>query len=211
MTILLIGESYNRGSIVWRQADRMCLKTPEQWAEWSPRAGCFKSGPGRQRLLDVGLMWDNSMNLCPPFERWRPAYAKQVADLIVTQNQNQNQYYVLLGRRVQVAFGVDWSARNGQLVTVSNSTTNETCGLLCVPHPSGLNRVWNDEWEVALTESMIKRALSPHKRSCCLCKHPCWETDACKCGLSVCPRCLELHGKTHLGDRHLSVYVESVS
>lgn len=102
------------------------------------RVGAFRTLASRSRLVACGLRWDAAMNLLWPEGQppgpWDERLARRVASLMLRESHD---VYLLAGRRVARAFGlVD--------VTIPSLWRVQGKSLLVVPHPSGLNRLWND-------------------------------------------------------------------
>jgi len=78
----------------------------------------------------MNLLWPEGQ---PPGP-WDERLARRVASLMLRESHD---VYLLAGRRVARAFGlVD--------VTIPSLWRVQGKSLLVVPHPSGLNRLWND-------------------------------------------------------------------
>lgn len=131
MSIVVIGE--RRNARPWRPAD------PKK--EMDPRfllkMGAFNRGTAWRFMHDkVGLRWNAAMNLLMPTwaggEDWRSNRAEEVARACAPYLEKEFDCIVLTGRRVAQAFGksIDFLERDGKYFSL--------------PHPSGLNRWWND-------------------------------------------------------------------
>jgi len=187
MTPLIIGERANRSALQREM-------TPHRWLRIARRVGAFRdlsfhqNVRTREKLIAVSIDPDwPSMNLCPPGhtdDPWPKKFAKEVAGLI------GEEILILLGRKVQAAFGVTSPVPFGMLIDGR---------FLCMPHPSGLNHFWNDGLEVLRTRVMARGALlGAHK--CCLCDQPVDKNSVCQgCGRHVCAVCHSLHEPAHMG------------
>jgi len=162
---------------------------PARWYRMSLRLGCFHTGESRARLESVGLTCADSLNLTPPAPqgvKWDRTYARAVAEVVRTDRRWDR--IVALGNRAAQALRLDRRAR-GDL---------QENRFVCVPHPSGLCRFWNDHFEVRLLAALVRRSLSDLADSCrcavSMCGQPCVEEDFCElCQKFVCPRCQPLH------------------
>lgn len=196
--LILVGERANTARARGDYSD------PARWADVCLRAGAFRDDQSQKRLRAIGAEWHGSLNLLPPGRAaespWEPAYAKVVASVV--EKAVPRGRLLLCGRRVQSAFGVAWSPPYGYLVGRR---------YLCLPHPSGLSRFWNDASAVLECEIMTQRGVDLLNDSwCAVCDHPCWSRlDTCQgCKKTVCPHCCMAHGDTHRGERHLTIYRE---
>ena len=131
------------------------------------------------------------MNLCPPGrgdDHWPRGFAAEVAKIVRGLDTGK---VFLLGRRVQEAFGIDRGVPYGTLIDGR---------FLCLPHPSGLCRVWNDGIELEIIRAQVHMALDTEARGrCCICGHPCTRWSWCKaCKRYACVRCADVHEKAHL-------------
>lgn len=102
-------------------------------------------------------------NLCP--QRWSAKIARTRAEELL--EERRGGAIVLLGRRVAAAFGCgDFPPFSRRVLDSRDPATT----LYLIPHPSGLNRVWNAP--DALAEA--RRVLAPLLRPLCKCGHdPC--------------------------------------
>lgn len=179
MSALLVGEQFSDGETPKRLA-------PKTWARTSLRLGCFHDGVGRAKLETIGCRWDVSMNLLPPGIPWDKAFAHEVALLA---EQLGHRRVILLGRKVAASFGIDWPIRWGILCWER---------FVVVPHPSGLNRVWNTLDRDALHQLMSCTLDERLTLRCCICTQPC--RIACpQCKKAVCTSCWALHRPAHMG------------
>ena len=115
-----------------------------------------------QRLVEIGLRWDHSTNLLPGLPNSKATFNKDdvVAGRLMVDRISQwarteiNQGFVdridpvLLGANVCRCFGLPFEP--------INSYPSELGTIFVLPHPSGLNRWWNDP-----------QNLSDAKRFCC--------------------------------------------
>lgn len=179
---MIIAERANRPE--WRRTRPL---TPRQWCQISARLGAFNDQSFLlEKLESIGLSRElPRMNLCPPgrtYDTWPRAFAAAVADEIM--RWYPREVLCLLGRKVQQAFGVDPHVPYGTLV--------DDC-LLVLPHPSGLNRFWNDVVSVATLEAKVEGVFHG-VGGCCICRHPCQKFSFCrKCKKYLCPTCFGLH------------------
>lgn len=156
MKPLIIGEAPSRaGNRYWQfplsglVGKRLCI-----WAGLSPDDGGSPYGryywPLRERF--------DLMNL---IERWPgpqgrgAAFPAEQARVAFTQLDLRGRVVVLLGRRISDAVGLqidfyDWLGKD---------TCSLGCDLVAIPHPSGLNRRYNDDEHVLNTERTLREAL----------------------------------------------------
>jgi hypothetical protein len=110
---------------------------------------------------------DRTMNLLPPAPqkvRWAPTLAGQVAIAWYPHLLDYEVTY-LCGRKVASAFGVPvsgpipsrWGLSSADWGDCFLLQDDEECDhtLVVLPHPSGLNRFWNDEIAVELAREML--------------------------------------------------------
>lgn len=178
--------------LVGQRANGKCLRRPRNRAlennvRFLRRLGAFKSGPSRQKLIALGLTWDEAVNLLPQrptsLDTWLArdkAVAKRNAKAIMDYAQANDMDIVLLGNRVAEAFGLKYEP--GRVMSIlayktseSRITANDVIrgrkkakkhlgDILILPHPSGRNRYWNDENNVSRTVSTITRFLVGRKK-----------------------------------------------
>lgn len=141
-TLLVIGERMNLPRRL-----RYDALPVSRWVDVSLRLGAFNKDVRLRDLL--GREWDASMNLLPPARQgdyWDAGKARLVAHLAPVADFDR---VVLCGRRVASAFGFSrWS----MLHSVER--------FMLVPHPSGMNRLWNDEFYVQAAKDMVKEFLA---------------------------------------------------
>lgn len=99
------------------------------------RCGAFRSGRCYDFLRDLGLRWDDGMNLLHPsrYAPWCADTAAKVANFVRAHLDREYDVVVLCGTKVRAAFGlghVEWLERYAKY--------------LVIPHPSGRCRTWND-------------------------------------------------------------------
>lgn len=97
------------------------------------RAGALRWGTSRKRLIDLGLRWDNAVNVLGPASRpglWHQVFAKSVVRWLKPAALSAYDVVVLLGSRVAKTWGESPGEVRARVVSL--------------PHPSGRNRLWND-------------------------------------------------------------------
>ena len=111
--------------------------TVDEFADRFERANLLDAYPGK---LDgsKGTLWD-------------PISAKKRADEIVGERFGASRYVVLLGRRVATAFGV------GRVDYMEETAAIRGAAVVVLPHPSGINRWYNDARNVARASAFMKR------------------------------------------------------
>lgn len=137
--VLLVGERENRPG--WEADDALHLGRIEALRRQGGSAavlsflesvGALRWGTSRKRIADLGLRWDNAINLLGPSARpgqWNPVLARSAATAARPAAMEKYDAVILLGVRVAKAWGEAEPAR----ARVAN-----------LPHPSGRNRLWNN-------------------------------------------------------------------
>lgn len=77
---------------------------------------------------------------------------------LVEESADPTDAIILLGRRVQRAFGLEQQEPLTTIVRGSGTT------ILCLPHPSGLNRWWNDPAHVVEATTALRALWGAHSR-----------------------------------------------
>jgi hypothetical protein len=204
---LLVAESDPRAEPLGAPA------SPLEWLSLASRRGAFQGPRGemaRAKLSQLGLEWDWSLNLLPPRSAWDPVRARETAVLLARSlsaapASERPRRVILVGRRVADAFGAPAALPWGGLVPAV-MTADSAPRHVVVPHPSGLSRVWNDEWEVALIRCRVAASMSLRGEDfpCAVCGQPTLPEDACAaCGAQACFCCRDAgyhgHGQPCLG------------
>lgn len=152
MKVVVVGERANRDG-------PYPLPFPLEWARVSPSEGAFSDERSRSRLSSLGVRWEeaDSLNLMPPSRdrSWCRRYASEVADLLLPSLRGR--LVLACGRRPVAAFGVKES-RWGDATTVGGVR------VVLLPHPSGLNRFWNDPADVDRLASRLRVLLRKEAR-----------------------------------------------
>lgn len=131
--ILLVGESANRSMTNGEYSSVQLMTVGSSlWARWLLSLGAFANGC---RYSDMGMRWDASLNLLPPGAEWDKGAAQMTANAVM--RYIRPSLVLLAGRRVSSAFG----ASGGRLPSLTSTVAGS---LLCLPHPSGRCRCWND-------------------------------------------------------------------
>jgi len=138
---LLVGERFNMDSTLM----------PERW-RWalSKRLGVFRKGCRYDRMIE----WDDGANLLWPHrgDSTRHWDAEAARAFVATIPTDEYDVIYMAGRKVATAFGVPdtipfgsvLSYVDGDLYRLEWSEVMGTTRLITLPHPSGLNRWWND-------------------------------------------------------------------
>jgi len=176
--ILLVGE---RISLTESQAT---MPAPSLWIKRALAEGCFHDGAGRVKLESVSCKWTHSMNLLPPGHGWDAEYAASVAAKLTGYDR-----LLLLGRRVQAAFKIPGQPQWGRLIDDK---------FVIVPHPSGLNRVWNTLDVGSLGYRVLMSLDVWVTTRCCICDQPA-RGQCAECARHVCMSCWPLHRPAHMG------------
>jgi hypothetical protein len=156
---VLIGERMNRRT--YRPTRWPEVVQTERYWRLQLRFGLFRDGQGRQRLESLGLRWEDGLNLLPPDPQgvpWDAVTAREVAAAWLPRLRGYDVTY-LCGGRVLDAFGVD---RCGLRLSQLYGRPLDIGGALatCLPHPSGLNRWWNDPRNPERLKRRLRRAAS---------------------------------------------------
>lgn len=144
--ILLVGERMNLGRD-WRPR-----LSSDDSIELRLRLGAFKTPASVRSLVACGLRWDRALNLLWPStsNSWDADLARAVASRLLDL---ETGLIIAAGRRVAAAFGL------GEVVIPSRWRVRSRW-VLVVPHPSGLNRMWNDP----ATYDRVRELWSAHER-----------------------------------------------
>jgi len=110
------------------------------------RIGAFRKGPAFTRLDRIGvtresLLW--TANLMPPAPqgvKWNKELAERLAEVGRNDFCRNMDLLFLCGKPVAEAFGANARHGVGDVVVI----TKRTKGVI-IPHPSGLNRWWQDD------------------------------------------------------------------
>lgn len=86
--------------------------------------------------------------------KWPQSRARQLALNLKGSGLMHDRVVVLLGRQVKQAFGLD-KIDNCRLYDYGRGTK-----IGCIPHPSGLNRWYNEEENRAAVEQFLRRVLT---------------------------------------------------
>ncbi len=137
-SILLVGERGNFQNLSGRKISWRVLH----------RIGAFKDGPSGKRLKGLGLEWGESINLLSPM----PSKAA-THDPHDVEEMRENAWMTLLHARVSGAVIVSCGQRAtealGAKYTPLSIQEIEGVILYVLPHPSGRNRWWNSNSELA--------------------------------------------------------------
>jgi hypothetical protein len=137
---LAIGERFNQNA--WRPV----IVDPDSF-ELRRRMGFYNRGPRLKMLQDLGVRWDDGINLLLPSPlpgEWDAVEARRVANL-VSRHVLAYRYVLLFGQRVCAAFGIPWAPC--QFVPASElgeAMIGYRTEFVPLPHPSGRCRMWND-------------------------------------------------------------------
>lgn len=149
---MLIAEQFNM-----QRRERWEDLSPERWVQLSWRLNVFRKARSRQKLAYAGVDWEVGLNLTPPAPQgvaWDETYARRVAEVLWPRLLSNDLTY-LCGKRVQQAFGLPHFASTIGLFFVpsclktfawelrDHDDPRSESEVMCVPHPSGLSRWWN--------------------------------------------------------------------
>lgn len=162
--VLLVAERFNLPrNARWEGYVEMNVR---HWVRVAIRCGVFRRGHTSAKLGLIGVTWDEALNLLPPApqgERWDPRAARRVAE-VVLEDRRQYSHVFLCGRKVAQAMGHGrWPMLHSAVVSHNLLTHVDqapaTCKVMLVPHPSGLNRFWNDDVEIEVARDMVQEFL----------------------------------------------------
>lgn len=138
--------------------------TPERWSEIAHRFPVFPDGRSRRRLRELGVEVDRlpAVNLAPPDRQsvpWDADFAEASALRMLTRLTREFDVMVVCGVRACVALNV---LRRGNPVTEVyghplRPYRPDGTVVVPVPHPSGLNRWWNEPARVAALADRLSR------------------------------------------------------
>lgn len=162
-SVLLCAERFNLGdssrwreSTIWRRYDEITREgTPDEirrWLDFSWRCSCYKRrcGDTARKLEALGIRRGTAcLNMLPPADcgEWDEVAACRVASTMKLWLYDTRRYerLVMFGKRVAEAL-----VGPCELLGMYNVGPAAVPAIV-VPHPSGLNRWWNDRenWERA--------------------------------------------------------------
>ena len=90
-------------------------------------------------------------------QRWDRQQASEAGAAVCAANDLSGRHVVLLGRKVAEAVGVPYAPFKTHEMWWGPATT--------LPHPSGLNHVWNDEANVRRAERFLRHLLGTGRRA----------------------------------------------
>jgi hypothetical protein len=162
--VLIVGERFNQARSP--SLDKLAEFDSLRWIEVAMRLGALANC--RRRLERFGIKLATSitcrdgvkfpvgaraLNLLPPAplsdKKWPRELARKIGSLVMRHVSPSYDVTLLMGKRVAAAFGVDPAWDFGELIKCE-------VALLILPHPSGLNRVWNDSQEIERLASLVK-------------------------------------------------------
>lgn len=172
--ILLVAERFNLPrNAVW---DGYVELNVQHWVRIALRAGVFRKGFSASKLKLIGVRWTDAMNLLPPApqgERWDSRAARRVADEVVrlaaadrlhagptAMRKAPPSHVFICGRRAAESFGqpyAGWPMLHSTEVLWHPLVASK---VMLIPHPSGLNRFWNDDVEIEVAREMVQEFLA---------------------------------------------------
>ena len=118
-------------------------ESPNPHGEWTwERASARRM----EQLIGRRVTWYNLFEVEP--ERWSAMRARAAASGLLAELTHDHTV-LMLGRRVCAAFG-------HQKLPWLHGSLSKHALLVAVPHPSGLNRWWNDPANVELAETTLR-------------------------------------------------------
>jgi len=139
MRLLLIGERMNGPT--WRPDEWPSLRGDRYW-RLMLRVSAFNAEKSKAKLALIGLTEYDAVNLLPPDPqgvRWDSAKANEVAVSWLNHMREYDRCF-LAGKRVAASLGV----RGNLPDLVGKKLSVFGVKVTVIPHPSGLNRFWND-------------------------------------------------------------------
>ena len=143
MTVIIVGEAPSR-----------------------PDAEAFSASSSRDRLKQLLQVSDEQLdkyyhcvNLCS--DSWNPEEAREAAYALVTLAKHHSKF-LLCGRKVQKTFQDSVLRKMDATSFPSNKlfVYGDQCfTYVCIPHPSGRNRFWNDPENIERTQAFLRKAL----------------------------------------------------
>jgi len=165
--ILVVAERFNQARS--RSLEELLQRDLGRWLQVSLRLGALAGSSRRLQRLGLQLAksvtnpWGKSfpqaahaLNLLPPAPlraKWPREQARKVAFRVLSQLSPSYDVTLLMGRRVAQALDVDEAWRFGELICCEVK-------LVVLPHPSGLNRIWNDSQEISRLAHTLKEVLA---------------------------------------------------
>lgn len=150
MDLILVGERANQKH--WRPT----LITNLGNLKLRLALGAFTKGAARKRLKDLGLRWKYSINLLWPDPQgtpWREEEAALVVSCIRQELERRFCPILLIGKKVQKAF------------VIEGDPLEQKRPYILVPHPSGLNRWWNDFDNLKRARELFNEVTNVKERS----------------------------------------------
>lgn len=161
---LVIGERFNR-------PPRGYTSEQSRSIDFLIGVGAFPSGQSRERLEDLGVDLTHSLNLLSPSTQevgWPMDRARGVARRLWDRVRDYDLVW-LVGKNPATAFGLTscellylYALPQGPggkvqgefLAGTIRTPPRPVLGVL--PHPSGLNRWWNDDWQIEIARDFVR-------------------------------------------------------
>lgn len=135
----------------WPDVDR------EEYWDLMLRMSAFRDPMSTSKFKKIGLETWSAVNLLPPDPQGIPWDAKMATVVAKTWRERLAHYefVVLVGQRAATAFGlsIKTSFLMGQVFDLDGITAT------IVPHPSGLNRWWNDTSRVRELKKCLRSVM----------------------------------------------------
>lgn len=139
-SLIVVGERMNQAT--WRPRDwPVAVSHPRYW-KLMRRLGAFNDEKSKTKLASLGLTGYDAVNLLPPDPQRSPWDAERAKEVMAAWLDHLRGYdrCFLTGVKVSAAIGL----RGRQVGLLGRRSS--VCGVrvVVIPHPSGLNRFWND-------------------------------------------------------------------
>ena len=129
----------------------------EEYWDLMLRMSAFRDPMSTSKFKKIGLETWSAVNLLPPDPQGVPWDAKMATAVakIWRERLTRYEFVVLVGQRVATAFGlsIKTSFLMGQIFDLDGITAT------IVPHPSGLNRWWNDTSRVRELKKCLRSVM----------------------------------------------------
>lgn len=147
MKVLAVGERFNQRE--WRPQPEM-----EFSFDLRVRMGLYNKGPRRAFLDNLGIRWNDGINLLWPHPvpgTWDPHEAR---DVVIAIGLDVIKYdtVLLFGRRVCEAFLIPFRVGEVYPWGIERQVTN----VIPLPHPSGRSRLWHHPNTIKIIEKLAE-------------------------------------------------------
>jgi len=151
-SVCVVGERCNG-----RRRSHWDTASIETWAKFTWSVAAFFDGPSRSKLLSIGLDWHSvkCVNLMPPSPVIREWNARRASETVNLMGFSEFALVFACGVKVCSAMGFI-----GKLTdSVGEIVPARSREIVPLPHPSGLNRFWNNQGAVSRLKNKITELL----------------------------------------------------